>query len=136
MYAREVSRLDIAFAVQCGGRHMQRTASVHMAAAKRILRFLRGTSSDGIIYGKHGRREPIIVGFCDADYAGDEDTRRSTTAYVFMLGGAAVSWASKLQPTVALSSAEAEYMALSAGVQEAIHAQEDQAYRRQASLHS
>ena len=121
MYAREVSRLDIAFAVQCGGRHMQRTASVHMAAAKRILRFLRGTSSDGIIYGKHGRREPVIVGFCDADYAGDEDTRRSTTAYVFMLGGAAVSWASKLQPTVALSSAEAEYMALSAGVQEAIH---------------
>lgn len=121
IYATVVSRLDVAFAVQCGGRHMQRTAPVHVAAAKRILRFFRGTLSDGIIYGKHGRREPIIVGFCDADYAGDEDTRRSTTAYIFMLGGAAISWASKLQLTVALSSAEAEYMALSAGVQEAIH---------------
>jgi hypothetical protein len=121
LYATVVSRPDIAFSVQCGGRHMQRTAPEHVMAAKRIVRFLRGTTSASIVYGKHGGREPIIVGFCDADYAGDEDTRRSTTAYVFMLGGAAISWASKLQPTVALSSAEAEYMSLSAGVQEAIH---------------
>jgi hypothetical protein len=62
-----------------------------------------------------------LLGYCDADWAGDVDTRRSTTAHVFMLAGACVSWASKLQPTVALSSAEAEYMALCTGVQEAIH---------------
>ena len=62
-----------------------------------------------------------MEGFADSDWASDKDTRRSVTAYVFMLGGAAVSWASRLQPTVALSSAESEYMAASAAAQEAIH---------------
>jgi hypothetical protein len=63
---------------------------------------------------------PSIVGFCDADWAGDLDTRRSTTGFVFMMESGAVSWGSKLQPTVALSSAEAEYMAACGAVQEAI----------------
>ena len=61
-----------------------------------------------------------LVGYCDADWAGDAESRRSTTAYLFMMAGAAVSWKSMLQATVALSTAEAEYMALCAAVQEAI----------------
>ena len=61
-----------------------------------------------------------MVGFCDADFAGDSDTKRSTTGYVNLMGGAAVSWQSRLQPTVAVSTAEAEYMAAGAATKEAL----------------
>jgi len=61
-----------------------------------------------------------LRGYCDADYAGDVDTRRSTTGYVFLLGGAIISWSSKRQPTVALSTMEAEYMAMTGAVQEGL----------------
>jgi hypothetical protein len=86
-----------------------------------VFRYLRATLDLNITYGKDVSLGPVVIGFCDADYGGDEDTRRSTTAYVFMLGGGAITWASKLQPTVALSSAEAEYMAVSAAVQDAMY---------------
>jgi hypothetical protein len=58
--------------------------------------------------------------FCDADFAGDLVTRRSTTAYAFVLNGGAVSWQSKLQPTVATSTTEAEYIAASVVLREAL----------------
>ncbi|XP_049837919.1 uncharacterized protein LOC126282307 [Schistocerca gregaria] len=64
-----------------------------------------------------------IEGFCDADYASDLRQRVSTTGYIFKLAGAAVSWTSKRQQTVALSTTEAEYMALSAAAQEAVYLQ-------------
>jgi hypothetical protein len=54
---------------------------------------------------------PNVVGYCDADWAGDLEDRRSTTGFVFMMGGGATSWSSKRQPTIALSTTEAEYMA-------------------------
>jgi hypothetical protein len=62
-----------------------------------------------------------LTGYADSDYAGDPDTRRSTTGYVFILAGGAVSWQSRLQPTTALSTSEAEYMSVCAATQEAIH---------------
>jgi hypothetical protein len=62
-----------------------------------------------------------MIGFSDSNWAGDLETRRSTTGYVFKIGGAAVSWQSRLQQTVALSTTEAEYMAACAAVQEAIY---------------
>ena len=61
-----------------------------------------------------------IVGYCDSDYAGDLDKRRSTTGYVFTIANAPVSWKSTLQSTVALSTTEAEYMTIIEGVKEAI----------------
>ena len=62
-----------------------------------------------------------LVGYSDSDWAGDIDTRRSTTGFVFMLSGGAISWSTRLQPTVAMSSTEAEYMAACATVQEAVY---------------
>ncbi len=61
-----------------------------------------------------------LCGFCDSDWGGDVDTRRSTTGYVFLLGGAPVSWASKKQSTIALSSTEVEYMACTHATKEVL----------------
>jgi hypothetical protein len=115
-----VVRPDIAYAVQALGRHMQRSGHEHMVAAKRVLRFLQGTRSDGVKFHADVNIKPELTGFSDSDWGSDKDTRRSTTGYVFMLCGGSISWTSKLQPTVALSSTEAEYMAACAAAQEAI----------------
>ena len=84
-----------------------------VTAAKRVLRYLSGTVNLGLESG-----EINLVSFADADYAGDVDTSRSTTEYVFYLGGSLVCWQSRLQLTVALSSTESEYMAAGAAAQE------------------
>lgn len=129
LYASMITRPDITYAVQALGRHMQSCGNEHMVAAKRVLRYLQGTKDLGLVYeagetgSGNGIGQPCVVGFSDADWGGDLDTRRSTTGYLFMIEetGGVVSWGSKLQPTVALSSAEAEYMAACAAVQEAVH---------------
>ncbi|KAL6343110.1 hypothetical protein AAG906_018948 [Vitis piasezkii] len=75
-----------------------------------------GTIDYGLLYKKG--EDCKLVGYCDADYAGDHDTRRSTIGYVFMLGSGAISWCSKRQPTVSLSTTEAEYRAATMAAQE------------------
>ena len=87
-------------------------------AAKRVLRYLKGTATLGPTYSETGNHE--LIGYSDSDWGEDTTTRKSTTGYVFTLGGAAISWSSKRQPTVALSSMEAEYMAACGTTQEAI----------------
>jgi hypothetical protein len=121
LYAGVTTRPDIAYAVESLGRHMQRSGPEHRTAAKRVMRYLNGTRDLGLKFSGGEGSTQELVGYCDADWGGDPDTRRSTTGYVFMLGGAAVSWASRLQPTVALSSAEAECTAVCEATQEAIH---------------
>lgn len=122
LYASMVSRPDITYAVQVLGRHLQASGPEHMIAAKRILRYLQGTKDMGLIYeGKSDSKGGVLIGFSDSDWGGDIDTRRSTTGYLFTFDGNAITWGSRLQPTVALSSAESEYMAMSSAVQEAIH---------------
>eukprot|EP00873_Tetraselmis_striata_P010162 jgi/Tetstr1/430426/TSEL_020236.t1 len=95
----------------------------HWQAAKRVLRYLKGTKTLGLTFSG-GKADGLLHGYCDADWAGDVVSRRSTTGFVFMLCGAAVSWKSQLQATVALSTAEAEYMALCAAVCEALFLRE------------
>ncbi|MCO5563526.1 hypothetical protein L7F22_017170 [Adiantum nelumboides] len=78
-------------------------------AGKRVLRYIAGTLDYGITYTRGGYS--TLVGFCDSDWARDIDGRRSMTGYCFSLGSGVISWISKKQPTVALSSTEAEYKA-------------------------
>eukprot|EP00952_Eustigmatos_sp_NYUAD-ZCMA_P013640 53927-Eustigmatos_ZCMA.PRE.1 len=106
-YAAMVTRPDISFDVQSCSKHLQKTGVRHWVAAKRLLRYLKGTRELGIMFNASGACETQLIGYSDSDWGGDKDTRRSTTAYVFMLAGGAVSWTSKLQTTAALSSAEA-----------------------------
>ena len=90
----------------------------HWSAVKRIFRYLKGTVNYGLQYSRDAREE--CVGFCDADWAGDTNDCKSVSGYHFQLNSCSVSWRSKKQPCVALSTAEAEYIALSAAVQEAL----------------
>ena len=85
---------------------------------KRIFRYLKGTSDVGLIYG--GGIHCLVTGYSDSDYTGDVDSGRSMTGYVFTLGGSVVSWKATLQPTVTLSTTEAEYMALTEAAKEGI----------------
>lgn len=83
-----------------------------------VVRYVKGTVNYGIKFD--GNALGQLVGYSDADFGGDPDKRRSTIGYVFMLAGGAVSWASKLQPTVAASTTEAEYMAAAHAAKEAL----------------
>ena len=97
-----------------------------MTAAKRILRYQKQTKDLNLTYVRNSPE--AIVGYSDADWAGDVQDRRSTSGNVFLLGGGAITWSSRKQSSVALSTVEAEYMALSVATQEAIwlrHLQEE-----------
>lgn len=85
---------------------------------KRILRYLKGTPELGLLYSSNCEED--LVGYSDSDWAGDLDDRKSVSGHMFKLCGAPISWRSKKQTTVALSTAEAEYIALSCATQEAV----------------
>lgn len=117
MYLSICTRPDIAQAVGALARYMSKPTTAHWTSAKTVLRYLAGTADLGITFGAGS---PGLQAFCDADYAGDIDTRRSTTGYVFLLNGGAISWASRLQPTVAASTTEAEYIAAATTIKEGL----------------
>ena len=119
LYLSTKSRPDLAFAVGNVARYCSKPTKLHWMAVKRIFRYLRGTTQFGLLYSKEARTNALI-GYSDADWAGDCNDYKSTTGYLFQIGGTAVSWMSKKQSCVALSTAEAEYMALSSAAQEAI----------------
>jgi len=111
------TRPDIAFAIQQVCLYMHDPREPHLAALKRILRYLRGTLSLGLTMRRSSPTELIV--YTDADWAGCSDTRRSTSGYAVFLGDNLVSWSFKRQHTVSRSSAEAEYRAVANGVAEA-----------------
>ncbi|KAE8235854.1 hypothetical protein A4X06_0g9736 [Tilletia controversa] len=110
MWAGMGTRPDIIYAVCRLGRFMANPREEHLAGAKRILRYLKGTSTIGLVYT--AERLVQLEGFTDADHAKDPSTRRSVSGYAFFVHGNLVSWRSRLQATVAISSTESEYMAM------------------------
>ena len=118
LYLSTATRPDITYAVSNMAKYSAKPTKQHWIAVKRIMRYLKGTLNYGLLYSKDGSTE--CVGFSDADWGGDLDDRKSTSGYLFQLSGAAVSWRSKKQTCVALSTAEAEYMALASAAQEAM----------------
>ena len=117
MYAMLGTRPDIAFAVSVVSRYASNPDEAHWKAVKRIFRYLSGTKDWHLVF--RGALKPLS-GYTDADWVGDQDTRRSTSGYVFDVGSAAISWSSKRQPTVALSSCEAEYIGQTQATKEAV----------------
>ena len=117
MYAMLGTRPDIAYAVSYCSRFLAKPTEAHRTAVKRIIRYLKATVDLCLVY--KGDIEPL-VGFTDSDWAGDHETRRSTSGYVFNVGSAAISWSSKRQSSTALSSCEAEYIGQTQATKEAI----------------
>ena len=115
LYASNCTRPDITASINFLSRYMSKPTELHWGYAKRLLRYIRGTLDYCLVYSGSG--SPVPVAWQDASFA-DGPGRKSRTGFVVVLCGAAVTWGSRLQPTVALSTVEAEYMALAAAVQE------------------
>ena len=115
MYAMVCTRPDIAYAVGVVSRFLSNPGKEHWEAVKWILKYLRGTSSLCLCFGSD--KSPL-VGYTDADMAGDVDHRKSTSGYLLTFAGGAISWQSKLQKCVALSTTEAEYIAVTEACKE------------------
>ena len=115
------TRPDIVFAVSKLSKYNSNPTTTHLKAALHVLRYLKGTRNYCIVY-RRSTNVPIldIIGYADADFASDEDDRKSYTGYVFLINGGAVTWSTHKQSTVAFSSMESEYMALSDAAREAL----------------
>lgn len=112
------TRPDIVHAVSIISRFMSDPSNLHFCAAKRILRYIKGTKNFGINYAKE--ENCSLIGYTDSDWAGSVDDRKSTSGYIFCLGTKVITWSSKKQNTVALSSAEAEYISATSAACEAV----------------
>ena len=95
MYAMVATRPDLAYAVGVVSRYMANPGKRHWKAVKHIQRYLLGTMDLALTYGPE--KSGISEGYTDFDYAGNPDNRKSTSGYVFMHAGGAISWRSKLQ---------------------------------------
>lgn len=116
-FAAQVTRPDICYAVNLLSRFGQNPGKCHWSAIKRIFRYLKGTIDKQIVYQ---RRYDELKGFCDADWASDLDERRSTSGYIYTMQAGAISWATKRQKTIALSTTEAEFMSMVSAIQELV----------------
>ncbi|XXG58987.1 hypothetical protein AAC387_Pa04g1157 [Persea americana] len=97
---------------------MARPTELHSQAAKRVLRYVKGTLDFGVFYCKGGDYE--LVAYTDSDYAGDLEDRKSTSGYLFLSSYGAVSWSSRKQPIVTLSTSEAEFVTVASCVCQAV----------------
>ena len=118
MYMMVCTRPDISHAVRVVNRYMADPGKEHQNAVKWIFRYLTGTHDFGILFYQRASTE--AVGYVDSDYAGDLDSRKSMTGYVFRFAGGSICWKSTLQDVVALSTTEAEYMAMTEVGKEAV----------------
>ena len=149
LYASITCRPDIAYTVKELSRFLVKPTKAHLNAARHCIMYLHETKDKGLLYSSLGEKTNHIqlfqqrlwsskpvnkpLGYSDADWAGEVPGRKSTSGYVFMLNGAAISWSSRTQSVVALSTTEAEYYALCEATKEALHVQKMLAELKQVS---
>ena len=119
MYLMVCTRPDIAYAVSQLSRYCSNHGEAHWKALLHVIRYVKGTKGLGISYKSGMNIYPCL--FSDASFASDPDSRRSVGGWISYVGGGPISWKSKLQSTVALSTCESEYIALCGAAQEAVH---------------
>lgn len=117
LYLSLCSRPDISIAIGILSRHQHVSNEYLWKALKRVLRYIKGTLTSSLVFSKN-EIVPVLEGFADADWAGDKETRKSTSGFLFKLYGCSVVWCTKRQASVSLSTAEAEYIALSEAIRE------------------
>ncbi|UYV81671.1 hypothetical protein LAZ67_20001885 [Cordylochernes scorpioides] len=112
-----MTRPDIAYAVSYLSKFNSSPLQQHWNAVKHLLRYLKKTKDLKLVFSKTGKK---LAAFADADWGSDKEDRKSYSGYIFVLGGAAISWCSRKQKCVALSTAEAEYYAMCEAAKEAL----------------
>lgn len=117
MYAMLGTRPDLCSSISLLSRYQNCASQNLLTSLKRVLRYIKGTLNLELVYRKNTKE--IITGFADADWGGDTLDRKSTSGFMFFVLGGLVCWTSKKQPTVTISSTEAEYVALSLSITEA-----------------
>lgn len=120
MYAMVCKKPDISHLVGIVSMYMHNPGKGHWQAVKWILRCIQKTMDVGLLFEQDDTLGQSVNGYVDSDYTGDLDKRRSITGYVFNFAGGPINWKSTLQSTVVLSTTEAEYMAITKAVKEAI----------------
>lgn len=118
-YAALTTRPDLCAATNYFSRYQNCYTSEHFIYAKRILRYIQSTINLKMVFNRDVSSD-VLIGFTDADWAGDKNERKSTSGYVFKVFGNVVSWSFRKQSTVSLSSTEAEYISHCQGACEAI----------------
>jgi hypothetical protein len=104
MYPMLGTRPDLAYTVAALGRHAANPSEEHLRALDRAFRYLQATSDRRLVFQRGAQDGTHLHGYVDADWASDVNDRKSTSGFIFMLAGGAISWSSKKQQTVALSS--------------------------------
>ena len=119
MYLATCTRPDLAAAVSELSKFNQNPGAAHWEGVKRVLRYLSGTMGEGLLYKRGAQVE--VWGYSDSGHAGDKETSRGRTGYVFLSAGAAISWRSSMMKVVTHSSCESEYVGLSEAGNEAVY---------------
>ena len=112
------TRPDLMFSASYLSRYLKEPRSKHLKEAKRVLRYIKGTSDMGLHFT--AIKEPRLIGYSDSDWGGCKEDLKSTTGYCFSLGSAIFSWQTSKQATIAQSTAEAEYMAMCAAANQSV----------------
>ncbi|XP_041000938.1 secreted RxLR effector protein 161-like [Juglans microcarpa x Juglans regia] len=120
MYIMVCTRLDLTYAVSIVSRFMSNPGKSHWHALKCVFQYLSSTKCFGLKFGENMQIGSNLQGFVDSDYTENLDTSKSLTGFVFTIFGGAVSWKTNLQPVVALSTTEAEYIAMTEAIKEPI----------------
>ncbi|KFY67852.1 hypothetical protein V497_00175, partial [Pseudogymnoascus sp. VKM F-4516 (FW-969)] len=121
LYLAMATRPDITYATILLARFASNPSIEHVNAINNIFKYLSKTKDLGIIYTREGDNTDYLSGYCDADYAGDLATAKSTNGYIFYLAKGPIMWKSKLQSIIAQSTTEAEYIAINIASKEAVY---------------